>query len=61
MLKLNDVTIFHDQKQKRIADMPKVISPITLHEKINQPKTTCSLMSAKKDPIVNMFAKAEVY
>ena len=34
--------------------MPKVISPITLHEKINQPKTTCSLMSAKKDPIVNV-------
>ena len=49
----NNVTTLHDQKQKRIADMPKVINAVKTHEKINQPKSRCNLMSEKEDSIAD--------
>ena len=53
-LKFTDVTTLHDQKQKRIVNMSKVINAVTIHEKMNQLKTTCSLMLAKEDPIADV-------
>ena len=50
---VNNVTTLHDQKQKRIVDMPKVINAVKPHEKINQPKSTCNLMSEKEDSIAD--------
>ena len=46
---INNVTTPHDQKQKRISDMPKVINAVKHHENINQPKSTCNLMSGKEE------------
>ena len=50
---VNNVITLHDQKQKRIVDMPKVIKTVKPHEKMNQPKSTCSLMSEKEDSIAD--------
>ena len=50
---VNNVITLHDQKQKRIVDMPKVINTFKPHEKMNQPKSTCSLMSEKEDSIAD--------
>ena len=50
---INNVTALHDQKQKRIPDMPKVINAAKLPEKINQPKSTCNLILEKEDSIAD--------
>ena len=43
MSTVNNVTTHHDQKQKFIADMPKVINAVKPHEKINRLKSTCNI------------------
>ena len=51
MVTVNNVTTLHDQKQKCIVDMPKVINVVIPHEKINQPKSSCNLISEKENSI----------
>ena len=50
---VNNVTTLHDQKEKRIVDMPKVINAVIPHEKISQPKSICNLISEKEDSILH--------